>query len=92
MTTPATAGNGAKKKKITQCPNADNCSMTEAAADALTLIESRLASIDARFERWALHLADVAERQTKTDQREERWLATLGRIERSVAALLPKEA
>jgi hypothetical protein len=91
MSSAAPKTNG-KAKKVTQCPHADECSVTEAAARSLSLIDARLESIDARFERWALHLSDVAQRQTVTDQREERWLQTLGEIEKKLAALLPKEA
>jgi len=69
------------------CPNSAECIVAQQAATTLGIIDERLATLGAQLHQVVLHLAEVSERQTRGDQREAEWLAQMGRMTRSVAAL-----
>jgi uncharacterized protein (DUF1499 family) len=75
------------RQKLITCPNSPECAVAQAAADALSMIDTRLATLGSQLHQVALHLSEVSERQTRGDQREAEWLAQMIQMTRAVSAL-----
>jgi hypothetical protein len=101
VSAPAKPTNGKKKAPVIVCPHSDNCVAPKMHDELMGSIDDfhrkMMDSVGLLLEKQDLHstqlvevvghLNNVAERQTKTDQREQEWLRQLQELTRTVAAL-----
>lgn len=97
MTTPTKRLNGKKGQQAGTCPHADTCQAPTYHAEIMASLDELSKSVGMLLEQTQQHsdriamvgarLHDVSQRQVVADEREIKWLETVGGFERAVAAL-----
>ena len=98
MSTPPAPRKANGPKRIpASCPHSEDCVAPKMHKELMASMDELAASVGLLLEKQDLHsrqlvevivhLGDVAQRQTTTDQREERWLEELSAVTRSLSKL-----
>lgn len=97
MSTPAKRLNGKKGQQSVLCPHSDTCTAPAYHTEIMASLDELSKSVGMLLEKTEQHsdriamvgarLHDVSQRQVVADEREVKWLETVGGFERAVAAL-----